>query len=327
MEIIFKNTLEKYDLLRKKAKLILGVSGGPDSVYMLYQFLKIAKDYKLQLVCVHFNHSLREEADAEEEFIRKLCLRLKVKFISEKKDVQSFFNGDSLEQTARNLRLDFFMKVSRQTKIKKIALAHHKDDLAETVLMRMIRGSGLKGLRGFLPKTKFRSLTVIRPLVEIRKKDIIKWLEEKKIPFCTDKSNFEDKFFRNKVRLKLLPLLKELNPNVVSNLNNLASNVSLDYDFIYSFSYEKFLSIKRKETSNGICLDLKGLVILSPAIFNNVVRIAIEELKGNTRRLEAKHLDELRDLIFKRPKGSVVDLPEIIVKKEEKTLLIQSLIL
>ncbi len=127
--------------------------------------------------------------------------------------------------------------------------------------------------------------------------------------------------------MKLLPLLKELNPNVVSNLNNLASNVSLDYDFIYSFSYEKFLSIKRKETSNGICLDLKGLVILSPAIFNNVVRIAIEELKGNTRRLEAKHLDELRDLIFKRPKGSVVDLPEIIVKKEEKTLLIQSLIL
>lgn len=327
MEMIFKNTLEKYDLLRKKDKLILGVSGGPDSVYMLYQFSKIAKDYKLQLVCAHFNHSLRKEADAEEEFINKLCTKLKIKFISEKKDVQSFFDGDSLEQTARNLRLDFFMKVSRQVKTKKIALAHHKDDLVETVLMRMIRGSGLKGLRGFLPKTKFRSLTVIRPLVEIRKKEIVKWLEEQKISFCIDKSNFEDKFFRNRVRSKLLPLLTELNPNIVSNLHNLALNISLDYDFIYSYSYDKFLAIKRKETRNSLCLDLGGLEKLSPAIFNNVIRIAIEELKGNTRRLEAKHLNELQDLVFHRPKGSIVDLPVIIVKKEEKTLSIQSLIL
>jgi len=327
MEETFKSTLKKYGLLKKKDKVILGVSGGPDSVYMLYQFSKIRKEYKLQLVCAHFNHSLRKEADKEEEFIRKLCAKLGVKFISEKKDVQGFFDGDSLEQTARNLRLDFFMKVSRQTKIKKIALAHHKDDLIETVLMRMVRGSGLKGLRGFLPKSKFKSLTVIRPLVEVRKKEIIKWLEEQKISFCSDKSNFEDKFFRNRVRLKLLPLLEELNPNIVSNLYNLASNISLDYDFIYSFSFRKFLVLKKKEASKSLCLDLKGLKELSPAIFNNVVRIAIEELKGNTRRLETRHLNELQDLVFHRPKGSIVDLPDLIAKKEEKSLFIQSLIL
>ena len=327
METIFKNTLKKYDLLKKKDKVILGVSGGPDSVCMLYQFFQIKKEYKIQLVCAHFNHSLRKEADREEEFIRKLCAKLEIKFVSEKKDVQSFFDGDSLEQTARKLRLDFFMKVSRRVKIKKVALAHHKDDLIETVLMRMIRGSGLKGLRGFLPKTKFKSLTVIRPLVEVKKKEIIKWLEEQKISFCTDKSNFEDKFFRNRVRLKLLPLLEELNPNIVNNLYNLASNISLDYDFIYSFSRSKFLALKRKETGKSLCLDLKGLKELSPAIFNNVVRIAIEELKGNTRRLEAKHLNELQDLVFRRPKGSIVDLPDIIAKKEEKSLFIQSFIL
>ncbi len=327
MEVIFRNALRKYNLLKKKDKVILGVSGGPDSVAMLYQFSKIRKEYKLQLVCAHFNHSLRGEADREEEFIRKLCEKLGVKFISEKKDVQSFFNGDSLEQTARNLRLDFFMKVSRQTKIKKIALAHHKDDLVETVLMRMIRGSGLKGLRGFLPKTKFKSLTVIRPLVEVRKKEIVEWLEGQKISFCTDKSNFEDKFFRNRVRLKLLPLLRELNPNIVSSLYNLASNISLDYDFIYSFSHSKFLALKRKETTKSLCLDLKGLKDLPLAIFNNVVRIAIEELKGNTRKLQAKHLNELQDLVFRRPKGSIVDLPDLRAKKEEKSLFIQSLIL
>lgn len=327
MEEIFKNTLKKFNLLKKKDKVILGVSGGPDSVGMLYQFAQIKKDYKLQLVCAHFNHSLRSEADEEEEFIRNLCKKLEVKFISEKKDVESFFKGDSLEQTARNLRLDFFSKVSRQTKIKKIALAHHKDDLAETVLMRLVRGSGLKGLRGFLPKIKFKNLTIIRPLIEVRKENIIEWLKNKKIPYCLDKSNFEDKFFRNRVRLKLLPLLEELNPNIINSLCNLASNISWDYDFIHTFSYNEFLALKKKETGKNLQLDLKGLKELPQAIFNNVIRIAIGQLKGNTRRLEAKHINELKELVFTRPWGSIVDLPGLLVKKHEKTLSIQSLIL
>ena len=327
MEEIFKKTLKKYGLLKKKDKLILGVSGGPDSVCMLYLFSRIKKEFKLELVCAHLNHGLRDEAQKEEEFIRGICVKLGIKFISEKKDVQSFYSGDSLEQTARNLRLDFFSKVSRQTKIKKLALAHHKDDLVETILMRLVRGSGLKGLRGFLPKTKLKNLTVIRPLIEVRKKEIVEWLEDKKLPYCIDKSNFEDKFFRNRLRLKLLPLLEELNPNIVNTLYNLASNISLDYDFIYVFSYSKFLILRKKEKGSSLCLDLKGLRELHPAIFNNVIRIAVEQLKGNTRRIEARHLNELKDLVFERPGGSIVDLPGLLVKKEEKALSIQSLIL
>ena len=193
--------------------------------------------------------------------------------------------------------------------------------------MRLVRGSGLKGLRGFLPKSKFRGLTVIRPLIEVRKKEILEWLKDKKLSFCIDKSNFEDKFFRNRIRLKLLPLLKELKPNIVNNLYNLASNISLDYDFIYSFSFQKFLVLKKRETNKSLCLDLRGLKELHTAIFNNVIRIAIEELKGNNRRFEAKHLNELQDLVFQRPRGSIVDLPNLLVKKEEKVLFIQSLIL
>lgn len=327
VEETFTRTIKKSDLLKKKDKLILGISGGPDSVFMLHQFVKIKEEYKLRLVCAHFNHSLREEADSEENFVKNICDKLSIKFISVKKDVNKFFNGDSLEQTARNLRFDFFSQVSRQVKIKKVALAHHKDDLIETVLMRLIRGSGLKGLRGFLPKTRFKSLTVIRPLVAITKKEILDWLKKENISYCIDKSNFEDKFFRNRIRLKLLPLLKELNPNIVNNLYNLSQNISLDYDFIYTFSYHKFLSLKRKEKNNSLCLDLAGLKELPLAIFNNVIRVAIEEVKGNTRRLETRHLDEVRDLVFHRRTTSIVDLPNILLKKEEKTLLIQSLIL
>jgi tRNA(Ile)-lysidine synthase len=322
LEEKFKNTVGKYDLLKKKDKVILGLSGGPDSVCMLYQFLNIKEEYKLHLVGAHFNHALRKEADQEEDFIKDLCSKVGIKCISERKNVKDFFEGDSLEQTARNLRYDFFLKCTRQTKIKKIALAHHKDDLIETILMRFIKGSGLRGLRGFLPKSKFRSATVIRPLIELAKNEIIDWLRDKKISYCIDKSNFEDKFLRNKIRLKLMPFLKEINPNIVDNLYNLANNLSLDYDFIFLTAYQYFNSLKRGETRNGIKLDLTGLKKLHPSLFNNVIRIAIEEVKGNVRRLESRHLKEIKDLIAERPTGSIVHLPFLVVSKLEKALVI-----
>jgi tRNA(Ile)-lysidine synthase len=193
--------------------------------------------------------------------------------------------------------------------------------------MRIIRGSGLRGIRGFLPKSRYKSLTVIRPLIEISKADIISWLKDEKIPYCIDKSNFEDKFFRNRVRLKLLPLLKTLNPSIIDSLCNMAEVISLDYDFIYNFSYDKFFQLKKRQTHNTIYLNLEELKALADAIFNNVIRIAIEELQGHTRKLELRHLKEVRSLVLKRPAGSIVDLPSVLVKKEAKCLLIQSLIL
>lgn len=323
LEELFKNTIEEYGLLKRKDKVILGVSGGPDSICLLYQFNNIARDYKLKLVCAHFNHSLRKEADDEENFIRNVCDNLNIKFISDKKDVAKFHQGDSLEQTARVLRYDFFLKCAQQVKIKKLALAHHKDDLAETILMRFLRGAGLRGLRGFLPKTKFKGLTVIRPFIGITKKEIIQWLKSEKIPYCVDKSNFEEKFFRNRVRLKLIPFLKEFNPNIEDTLYNLGRNVSVDYDFIYTYSRNSFEELKRGETKKGIKLDAQGLQKMPLAVLNNVIRIALEEIKGDIKRLEFRHLEEVRDLIFNRPQGSIVDLPGVIVKKDEGVLFIQ----
>lgn len=327
IEDIFKNTVKEYSLFKKKDRLIIGISGGPDSLFMLHQFSKIRKEYRLQLVCAHLNHGLRKESDQEEEFVKQVCKDLGIKCICEKKNVKSFFKGDSLEQTARNIRFDFFLNCARQTKIKKLALAHHKDDLVETVLMRLVKGSGLKGLQGFLPKSKFRSLTVIRPLINLRKKEILTWLKACNVSYCIDKSNFDNKFFRNHIRSELIPLLKKMNPNIINNLTTLARNISLDYDFIHSIALKEFNVLKRQSSSRGLRLDLDGLNKLSLAIFNNVLRIAIEEVKGHVRKLESRHLDELRDLVLHRPLGSIVDLPDLIAKKEEKTLLIQALIL
>jgi tRNA(Ile)-lysidine synthase len=317
-------TIDAYGMLEKKEKLLLGISGGPDSIFLLYFFAGLVKEYKLRLVCAHFNHHLRDEADEEERFVRKTCAQLDIKCISAGKDVKSFFDGDSLEQTARNLRYDFFLNCARSEKIKKLALAHHKDDLVETVLMRIIRGTGLRGLRGFLPKSRYRGLTVIRPLVEIRKSEILSWLKAKEVSYCLDQSNLDEKFLRNKIRHKLIPLLEEMNPNISNGLFNLGISAGQDYEFIYAYSQKEFAALRNRSSRNQIGLDIEGLKKLSPAIFNNVIRIAIEELKGNTRKIDNRHIDEIRKLILYRPLGSLVDLPDFLVKKEDNMLILQS---
>ncbi len=323
----FLDTIKVHNLIKKKDKILLGISGGPDSVYLLYQFIEIRDDFKLNITCLHFNHALRPEADSEETFVKELCKKLKVRCITEKKDVKSFSKGDSLEQTARNLRFDFFLKCARECKAKKIALAHHKDDLVETVLMRLIRGSGLKGLQGFSVCSRYKSLQVMRPLINATKQDILDWLKDQKIAYCVDESNFEEKFFRNRIRLKLLPLLKELNPAIVQTLHTTAKTISLDYEFIHEIAYKTFLGIRKKETKHKIYLDLKKINDLPLALFNNVIRIAIEFLQGHTRRLEMRHIEEIRDMALRRPVNSIVDVPNLILTKDDKSLIIQSLLL
>ncbi|MCF7894612.1 MAG: tRNA lysidine(34) synthetase TilS [Candidatus Omnitrophica bacterium] len=327
LEEIFLKTIKEYNLFNKKDKLLLGVSGGPDSIALLYNIINLAKDYKFKIVCAHFNHGLRKESDREEKFIKELCSKLNIDFVSEKKNVNDFFTGDSLEQTARKLRFDFFGKISRQAKIKKLVLAHHKNDLAETVLMRIIRGTGLKGLRGFLPKSHFRSLTVVRPFIDLEKEQILNWLDKKNIPFCLDKSNQEVKFLRNKIRIGLLPHLEAINESITDRLSDLAVNAGLDYDFIYNFSKSEFRRLKQKKSGRGLSLGLKGLEELHPAIFNNVIRIAIEQIKGNTRRINQNHLTKVKKLVLEGREEASIHLPKIVIKKEKKALSIQSLIL
>ena len=323
---IFLDTIKKYNLLKKKDKVILAVSRGPDSVCMFHLFCRLREMLKLNIICAHFNHGLRKEADSDEKFVRDLCNSYKVKFVSTKKDVNSFFRGDSLEQTARQLRFDFFLQCSRQYRIRKIAIAHTRDDVIETLLMRIIRGSALRGMRAIMPKSIYRGMYIIRPLIEADKGEILKWLKDNNYSYVIDKTNFEDKFLRNKIRHKLIDELRKLNPNVENSLFNLSKIAAQDYDFIYGYAREKFDSL-RLSSHSSIKLKLKDLNSLHPAIVNEVIRIAIENVKGDLRRLEFRHLEEIRDLIVNRPEGSVVHLPHLEVKKEEKCISIKSLIL
>jgi len=317
-------TIKRYNLLKRKEKIILAVSGGPDSVAMLFLFLKIKEIFNLKLVCAHFNHGLREDADRDEEFVKNLCNSLNIKFISEKKDVKKFFCGDSLEQTARVLRYDFFFKIANSLKIKKIALAHTKDDVIETVLMRIIRGTGIQGLRGILPLTKIKGKTFIRPLIEVEKKEILDWLAKEKIDYCIDTTNFEDKFFRNKIRLRILPLLEKLNPNIKNTLFNLARISSWNHDFVTQLAQRELSKIKKEEGRNFLSIDLKKIKELHPFLILQILRLAIEEIKGNTRRLDWRHFESILENLQK--KKGFLNLPDLIIEIREERLILKSLL-
>ncbi len=307
-----KKTIKRYNLIGKGDKILLGVSGGPDSVAMLYLLKSLKKELKINLHVAHLDHMLRNDSYKDKEFVERLARNLKIPVTLAEINIKELAKTGSLEEIARNARLGFLFKVAQDIKAGKIALGHNLDDQAETVLMRIIRGAGLCGLSGILPKRNMAGYQVIRPLLEVRRSEIEAFLKRKKIRPRIDISNLEDIYFRNKIRNKLLPLLeKEYNKNIKAVLSNTAQSLGCDYDYLTNVAKRKMKQPKTK-------LDLNKLIKLHPAIRRLILRMSIARVKGDTRRITFTHIKELEDLIVNRPINSIVDLPKgiSVVKKK-----------
>ncbi|NQT95591.1 MAG: tRNA lysidine(34) synthetase TilS [Candidatus Omnitrophica bacterium] len=319
-----KDAIEKYSMVKKGDKVLLCVSGGPDSVAMLYAFYSISKYMRLRLFIAHLNHHLRpKESDKDEKYVMLLAKRLKIPVIVEHEDVGKFARAKklSIEDAARRLRYNFFTKVARSLKIGVITTAHTRDDQAETVLMRLLRGTGLRGLRGILPKSNLKGFGLIRPLINISRKEVENYLRQKRIRPRLDSSNFETKFYRNKLRLELIPFLeKNYNPRIKELLSKLSDLLSKDYEYIdlrQGNLFRRLAKIKKE----GISFDLRSFKKEDISTERALARNAIERLKGNLERIDYRHWDEIEDLIFNRRTGSIVDLPgNISVQKTKSTL-------
>ncbi|MDD5655171.1 MAG: tRNA lysidine(34) synthetase TilS [Candidatus Omnitrophica bacterium] len=315
-----RQAIKRYRMLDKGDKVLIGVSGGPDSVSLLYILSALRKEFKLNLHIAHLDHMLRADSAKDREFVEGLAGMLKIPVISESIDVMRLAEKGSLEEIAREARLAFFFRTAKKIKADKIALGHTRDDQAETILMRIIRGSGLYGLSGILPKRRIAGFQVIRPLIEVPRRQIAAFLKKKKAGARQDPSNLEDIYFRNRVRNKLLPLLrKQYNPNIGELLANMAQGVAADYEYLNAAAGKALLRLKKGGGKGKVDLDLKGFLKLHPAIQRLVLRLAISGLAGSTRRLTFQHIKEIEDLIFNRPVNSVVDLPKgvCIVKKKQ----------
>ena len=316
-------------MLQKNDRILVGVSGGPDSITLLHVLNNLKKEYSLNIIIAHLDHKFRgEESAADRKFCEDLAKKYNLEIMWEEIDVPEIAKekGISPEEAARLARYDFFKRAAKKRNIDKIAVGHTRDDQAETVLMRIIRGAGMKGLGGISPVKEMMGNKIIRPLIEVSRKDVEDFIAEARLRFRKDSSNEKTIFTRNKIRLELIPLLeKDFNPNIKEVLSNMAENLQVENEFLSKYAKRKFKSVS-KIKQEEIFIDLKKFKKLPEAVRKRVLRAALEELKGDLRRLTYQHWKEMDELIDSRPVNSIVDLPAGISITKDRANIILKLI-
>lgn len=318
MEKKFFNIIKEFNF-KKGDSILLAVSGGEDSITMLDLFYKYKDFFKINLLVCHFNHSLRKEADFDENFVKNLAKSYKLKFFSKKEDVGKFSleNKISTEEAGRKLRYKFFNEILEKENIKFLATAHNKDDLAETVIMRILRGTGINGLIGI----KKINNNIIRPLLDFSKEEIKQYVKKNNLEFVQDNTNFLDIYKRNKIRLNLLPELKEeFNSNIIDSLCKL-SNIASDYNDI---SLEYILLKKENlwtKKDKKIFVNINALKKESKAFRNILYRNFFEKVSKNPEGINFSIIEKIDELIFSKT-GKFIKIKDIIFKNEYGNLII-----
>ena len=316
-------TIKKYNLLEKGERVVVALSGGPDSTALLVIIAPIAQQLNLSLIIAHFNHGLRgKESDEDEKFSRDLAEKMGLTFVSGKMDQKKGKKGISPEDFYRRQRYNFFNKVAEDYQAQKIALGHNLQDQAETVLLNILRGSGLKGLKGFLP---MRDGKIIRPLIEISRREIISFLNEAGIPYRQDSSNENKRYLRNQIRSELIPYLKEkFNPKIEENLAHMAEILRLEDEFIRQHVDEVLKSSFIQMQQNRILLKIAYINKLHPAIRLRLFKTILESLNPAKNGFSFIHIKSLDNLAQKCETGKRVDLPlGIEVRREYDDLILE----
>jgi tRNA(Ile)-lysidine synthase len=299
-------SIEKNKLIAPRGLVVVGVSGGADSMALLAALAGLRHHLGIQLHAVHFNHRFRPESLHDEQFVVRWCRQFIVPLTVGQRTGRRI--KQLSEDDARSMRFGFFVKTALHLKAQSVALAHTRNDLAETVLMRLMRGSGLYGLRAIRPQRRLDGVVFVRPLLEFSRSDVESYLKTKKIPFCTDRTNQQTVYERNKVRLKLLPLLaQEYNPKIINALSDLAETAGEDYEFLAmhaSKQFEKNAIISKEHIKIG----LKGISHQHPAILRLMLRQMVESLTKEPVALSFDHIHALEHLITTEAQGHL-DLP------------------
>ena len=276
------------------------------------------------------NHLLRgRESDRDERYVKKLADRLSIPLSVESKDVGKFAKERklSLEQAARELRYDFLLRAAEKMGANKIAMGHTKDDQAETLLMRLLRGAGLRGLRAIPPMRKVQDdIFVVRPLIETSREQIISYLKRKKVRARLDSTNVKTAFLRNRLRHKLLPVIERYySPKIKDILARTANALDADYEYLIKQQKRIFKRIAGIKKGTSVSLPLGSLRRLAPSLKRGLVRLAIESIKGNLKNIDYRHWERIEDLIegglasFNLPGGiKVIKKPKTVLFMKEK---------
>jgi len=291
-----RKTINRYHLLQKGDRVLIAYSGGTDSSCLLTVLLELKKEFSLQLFLAHFNHKLRLKAEDDEQFVKEIAGRYLLPLFVSSADVRSVAKKRklNLEETARNLRYEFLKKTASKIDANKIATGHTMTDQAETLLMRIMRGSGLGGLTGIYPAVEGM---IIRPLIQLEREEIASFLKERKIPYRVDESNFDRRFLRNRIRTELIPFIKNnFEPRIVAQLGKLASIWQEEEVLLKKITEEKAQTAIIKDKDSQLKLSHKHLICLPLALQRQVVRLFIKKLKGNLRGISFKDIEAVLNL-------------------------------
>jgi len=295
----------------KGDKVIVAVSGGPDSTCLLYILNAFKEELGITLVGAHINHCLRgDESDKDEEYAKRICESLDINFYSKKVDIHRVSKEKNLscEMAGREVRYDFFKELITKLNASKVALAHNANDQAETILMRIMRGTGIAGMIGIRP---VRDKIYVRPILHLSRKEIEKYCLINNISPRIDKSNLENIYARNKVRLELIPYIEEnFNNDIIKTLNRLSDIVKIDNEYLENISqkeYEKCCEIGKQRVIIN-----KSAFKLHEAILSRIVRSALLAVNHNLYNFEKIHISNVIDL-QKHDTGKSIMLPQNII--------------
>ena len=326
-----RRAIAKYDLFDRESTVVVGVSGGPDSVCLLHALRALAAEYDLHLHVAHLNHQLRgDEAKADVDFVRDLAQQWNVPCTIEARDVKAFAQAHklSIEEAARQLRYGFLIEVASALGSDVIAVAHNADDQAESVLMHFLRGSGLAGLRGMPSKflisdfgfwipalqSEIQNLKskiyLVRPLLDVPRTAIEEYCAQYHLGPRIDATNADTTYFRNRLRHELLPLLETVNPNLRSILRHTASVFAADYEVLEQQTALAWGLTVKDESATAVTFDLAVWREQPLATQRALLRQAIHQLHPPLRDINFVHIEDTVDVLQRATTGDQVTLPQ-----------------
>ena len=291
--------------IRRGASILIGLSGGADSVALTCALLELRERLGLGIAAAHLNHRIRgDESDRDEAFVRAMCARLGVELIVERAEgLDASISSANLEERAREVRRDFLGRVADRVGAGYVALGHHRDDQAETVLMRLMRGAGAAGMAAMAEHGPGR---LIRPMLSVSRADIRGYLDARATAFVEDSTNSSRDILRNRIRAELLPMLeREYAPGLGGRLVEVAAEMrSLD-DLVAAIAARELDAMRVR----GGALDVSGFSGLNRAVQPVAIRLFLSERVGSLRRISRAHIEAMRQLILEGGPSDSIDLP------------------
>lgn len=307
--------IKEYNLVEANDNILIGLSGGPDSMALLYVLLEIREEMDFDIFIAHVNHGVRgKEALEDEKFVKSLADRLGLPCFIKNVNMNEYAKEHKLssEEAGRELRYSFFRDILSNIGGGKIAVAHNKNDQAETLLMRFFRGTGIEGLKGM----EYKSGDIIRPILGIEREEIEEYLSHRNIESRLDKTNLETVYSRNRIRLEIFPYIeKYYNPNIIDTLWRTSQLMITDDEFLERYSKKISNEIVKKRAYNSITIDGVAFVREHRSIQQRIIRNCISDINGGLQGITSVHISDIINLFLKRGTGKSINIINNIIAK------------